>query len=342
MGMRTRYKFLAVLVLLFLTNQHVWALPQQQNQSQFPKYKKYTPSPGCSAAAKGAGVNLTNFMGAVTHMVHSITVQDIRYFFDERFPEANDVSTVNTNLTDPEAVLTYAPSKPSVFKFPGGAHFDLVMQENDDPTKYFVRGTTHLEDLAHWFHMAEMWHRASRMYKDIVARVAAKAVEPAAVCPCLLEVEAANIRPLLENVALELRNYTTVPGQEEVRRAPRDIRYPNTPRPQRFERSALDEPLGQIVVNPLPVGDLSPDVPAPSPDVPAPSSAAGAHVHDEVEFWNFETDPDRSIELPELRDAESWKFWKNEILEMDHPMEDQGVFNFAMYMFCKIRNLIEN
>jgi hypothetical protein len=359
-----RYKYLAVLLLLFLTHHHqVLALPQQQQQSQFPKYKKFKPSPGCSAAASAAGVNLTNFMGAVTHMVHSITLQDIRYFFDERFPEANDVPTVNTDLSSPEMVLSYAPSKPSVFKFPGGAHFDQVMQANDDPTKYFVRGTTHLEDLAHWFHMAEMWLRASTMYREIVGRAAAKAVEPMEVCPCLLEVERANIRPLLENVALELRNYTTVPGEEEVRRAPRDIRYPNTPRPHRIERSALDEPLGEIFVNPIPVGE----VPSPASDAVAEAAAlahaptsdavaatavsaaavaapaaAPAHAHEEVEFWDFATDPERSIELPELRDAASWQFWKNEILEMDHPMEDQGVYNFAMYMFCKIRNLVGN
>jgi hypothetical protein len=341
-----RYKYLAVLLLLFLTHHHqVWALPQQQQQqSQFPKFKKFKPSPGCSAAASAAGVNLTNFMGAVTHMIHSITLQDIRYFFDERFPEANDVPTVNTDLSSPEMVLSYAPSKPSVFKFPGGAHFDQVMQANDDPTKYFVRGTTHLEDLAHWFHMAEMWLRASTMYKEIVGRAAAKAVEPTAVCPCLLEVERANIRPLLENVALELRNYTTVPGEEEVRRAPRDIRYPNTPRPHRIERSVLDEPLGEIFVNPIPVGEA----PLPASDavaaaaVAATAAAAPAHAHVEVEFWDFATDPERSIELPELRDAASWQFWRNEILEMDHPMEDQGVYNFAMYMFCKIRNLVGN
>jgi hypothetical protein len=121
---------------------------------------------------------MTNFMGAVTHMIHSITVEDIRYFFDDRFPVDNDVPTVNTNLTaTAPTVLPYAPSKPSVFKFPGGAHFDLVMQENDDPNSYFVHGTTHLEDLAHWFHMAEMWNRAGKMYKDIVARVTAKELD---------------------------------------------------------------------------------------------------------------------------------------------------------------------
>jgi hypothetical protein len=145
----------------------------------------------------------------------------------------------------------------------------------------------------------------------------------------------------------------------EVRRAPRDIRYPNTPRPHRIERSALDEPLGEIYVNPIPVGEVpSPDAvaaaaPAPASDavaatavsaaaVVAAAAAAPAHAHEEVEFWDFATDPARSIELPELRDAASWQFWRNEILEMDHPMEDQGVYNFAMYMFCKIRNLVGN
>ena len=53
----------------------------------------------------------------LAHMMHSITVEDIRYFFDPDFPVNNSVPTVNMDLEGDHIVM--AQSVPSEFKFPG-------------------------------------------------------------------------------------------------------------------------------------------------------------------------------------------------------------------------------
>ena len=37
------------------------------------------------------GINQTIMAEAVAHGIHSITVKDIRYYFDSNFPEANNI-----------------------------------------------------------------------------------------------------------------------------------------------------------------------------------------------------------------------------------------------------------
>ena len=66
-------------------------------------------------------------------MMHLITVQDIRYFFDPTFPENNSIPTVNTNLSGPH-ILWGAPSIQSEFKFPGSAGVDFILRNNDNIT----------------------------------------------------------------------------------------------------------------------------------------------------------------------------------------------------------------
>merc|ERR1712183_408722 len=120
----------------------------------------------CIAAAEQAGVYYNNFKYNVAHMIHSLTVEDVRFFFDETFPVANDIPTVNLNLTGP-AVLPHTPSYPSKFKFPLGSTLDRILLNNDDPNTFSDRGRTTLEELSHAAHMLEMLHKASQIYKTL-------------------------------------------------------------------------------------------------------------------------------------------------------------------------------
>ena len=76
-------------------------------------------------------------------MMHSITVQDIRYFFDPTFPENNSIPTVNTNLSGPH-ILWGAPSIQSEFKFPGSAGIDFILRNNDNIKDFQWNGLTSL------------------------------------------------------------------------------------------------------------------------------------------------------------------------------------------------------
>ena len=86
----------------------------------------------CEAAASAAGVNLTTFASSVAHSIHSITVEDVQYFFDPDFPLDNTIPTANVNFKKgQDPVLGYAPTRKSPFKFPGFATFDFVLSNND-------------------------------------------------------------------------------------------------------------------------------------------------------------------------------------------------------------------
>ena len=56
------------------------------------------PAPNCSAVFAAAGLNQTDLMYGAGHGIHSITVRDIRYYFDPDFPEQNDIPTVNPDF----------------------------------------------------------------------------------------------------------------------------------------------------------------------------------------------------------------------------------------------------
>ncbi len=105
--------------------------------------------------ARQAGIDFTTFSEIVAHNMHSLSVEDIHYFFDDKFPINNTLPTVNFDLTG-SPVLLFAPSRPSVFKFPGGAAFDFILSNNDQPDKFGELGLTTLEEIMHQMHMLEM------------------------------------------------------------------------------------------------------------------------------------------------------------------------------------------
>ena len=49
--------------------------------------------------ARQAGVELDDMGISLSHTIHDITVEDIRYFFDASFPVENSIPSCNTNLT---------------------------------------------------------------------------------------------------------------------------------------------------------------------------------------------------------------------------------------------------
>jgi len=149
----------------------------------------------CRAAAEQAGVDFESFHYNVGHMIHSLTVEDVRFFFDENFPVDNDIPTVNTNLTAGPPVLLYTPSFPSKFKFPLGSTLDRILLKNDDTSAAFEKGLTSLEELGHAAHMMEMLYKASQMYKTLPN------IDVEAVCPCLVNEDANGIIEELNYIA---------------------------------------------------------------------------------------------------------------------------------------------
>ena len=244
------------------------------------------PSDARCAAAVAEGVNFTVLSDAVPHGIHSITVENIRYFFEPSFPVQNSIPTVNTNLTGPH-ILDHAPSNPSPFMFPGYAEFDFILSNNDDPSAFLVNGMNTLEKLGHQLHMMDMWLRASKIYNEIKARN----ISTADVCPCIVDEENNGILTNLAAISKDLRQWLTqkiVDGARHINKVRREKQL-----------------TSYIYVDDKDVLTLKRSI-------------------NPAEEWT----------VPELKDSESWKFWKG--LLMKSMMSDDRIYNFAMYVYCKI------
>ena len=57
-----------------------------------------TPPTNCPAILAAANLNQWDLMLGAGHGIHSITVRDIRYYFDKDFPEQNNIPTVNPDF----------------------------------------------------------------------------------------------------------------------------------------------------------------------------------------------------------------------------------------------------
>jgi len=137
----------------------------------------------------------------IAHGIHSLTLADLRYYFNANANETNNIPTINRDLSSPIPILNDAPDigRSDRFKTIGL----LVAEEvvlNEDPD-YDLRNADTLEKLLHGLHMHEMWTETSRLYKNLL-------VNPPAdpnICPCLADVENNGIYFNLRNMALYIR-----------------------------------------------------------------------------------------------------------------------------------------
>jgi len=164
----------------------------------------------CTSVMANAGLNMSILVTAVGHGIHSATVKDLRYYFDEYLPETNDIPTVNPNFSQPH-LLTYAPMGFSDFSTPGMRAFDSLFANDDGTDNYLINGESRVEKLTHSLHMLEVWHRAGIKYRDIAAN------QPPStdVCACVTEESEDDLEQEMTHISQYLRAFG---NQTELRR----------------------------------------------------------------------------------------------------------------------------
>ena len=92
----------------------------------------------CPSIMTSSGFNISVLAEAASHGIHSITVKNIRHYFDSSFPEVNDIPTVNSKLDDKDLVL---PSTPfgSDFETPGMGMMDRVLSNDDGSDNFMIQ-----------------------------------------------------------------------------------------------------------------------------------------------------------------------------------------------------------
>ena len=249
----------------------------------------------------------------MAHALHSISVEDVRYFFDDQFTTNNTIPTVNFDLTD-TPVLQFAPSRQSEFKFPGGAVVDYILSNNDQRNKFSQSGFTNLEEIIHAMHMLEMWNKASQIYKEIKN----SNLNTKRVCPCLVDEKETGILDKLSYIYSLMINLIPFPIVEGTRRVPRKLSRAM----RRYSSWTNDTPKNAIVRE-------------------GRNLLEDETKHIDGEVYRFIDGEEFQI-IPELKDSETWNnYWKDQVTSHDSKeVQEQSIFNFAMYMYCKI-NFVE-
>lgn len=106
------------------------------------------------------------FPKAVAHGIHSITLEDIRYYFKKNTTEKNNVSTVNYDLKDKQLVLQQAKMYGYDIYTMGMRHLDQILRDMDKKNWYLANYSP-LEKLAHTIHIHEVWAKAKVHYGSI-------------------------------------------------------------------------------------------------------------------------------------------------------------------------------
>jgi len=266
------------------------------------------PTDTCPRVMAEAGIDYDNFAPFISHSIHSITLEDIRFYFKSDAPEENNIPTVNADMESEERVLPHAPlvGYDEDFSTPAMRQFDMVLR-NMDRADWQVRGYSPLEKATHVFHMAELWNKAADQYE-----LAAKLLDPESeLCGCLSDVRSNGIWQHVNLVALKIRYPGITSGNETLtdrylgarqKRSPYALGYRLGFAPQ-----VLHKRLGQFDFSRSDV-ELLRDV--------AENLVDGEGVMDH-----------------ELDSAEHWEYWRT-ILKT--AMRDDLYYDLGVFMYCML------
>merc|ERR1719318_2029920 len=136
----------------------------------------------------------------IAHGIHSLTLADLRYYFNPNANETNNIPTINRNLTSSIPILNDAPDigRSDRFKTMGLlVAEEVLLNENQN---WDLKNADTLEKLVHALHMHEMWTETSKLYKQIFDDPPASNI-----CPCLVDVENNGIYYYMRNNAMLIR-----------------------------------------------------------------------------------------------------------------------------------------
>jgi len=260
-------------------------------------------SPDCSATFASAGINTTTLKESVAHGIHSITVKDIRYFFEPDFPEANDVPTVNPNF-DQNHTLPYAPFG-SQYLSPGMGVLDILMSNDYGNDTYLVHGSSKLEKLAHGMHMVELWHKTSKAYQT-VNNTGSLTAE---LCSCLTDESGNGILDELILVSKYLRNFGNDSAADATDRSCK--------RKERITENGNRYKYNYRCYESIAGGQFE--------------TFQARQIN---ETSNESVQEQKAKSLPHLDSPESWQAWKDMLhFSMLH---DYEIEHLSKYLYCKL------
>jgi len=264
-----------------------------------------------------------NFGVKVAHRLHSLTLEDLRYYYKDDAPLDNGVPTVNPNLpSNLSRVLANAPLNgyDTSFKTLALRHTDMILSKMDNKD-WGIRYYTALESLVHAHHMSEMWERSKTHYEKLM-----KSPYPQEVCSCVRDIKETGLMAELQLLALKIK-YPGLTGGEQnlpygrnsTGKDPRDRVYYLLTYSRSYSRyfirlRSADKEAWEKFMEKLLNFDF------------------GGDEEDVVErVMNELQDGDKGVE-GHLTSEEVWNEWKEGFQSMD----DAGNYQFAVFIYCTL------
>jgi len=138
----------------------------------------------------------------IGHFTHSLTLRDLRRYFDPNATAVNYVPTINRDIKSDTPLLLHAPQFPELDGDTEAMKtLDMVLSHMDDKN-WDIKGYTTLERVAHAFHMEAIWAKAKTYFDEMQRSPAPPSPQ---LCDCVMDVDNNGILKFLRYSALEIR-----------------------------------------------------------------------------------------------------------------------------------------
>merc|ERR1719516_712381 len=158
----------------------------------------------CTEIFSNVGLNYSSFWEGAAHGIHSLSLEEIRYFFKADASEQNKIPTVNIDFRSENIINFNAPLWGYEDRFGTWALriMDWFML-NDQPYLYQNRANT-LEKITHQYHMQEIYQRAGKIYQKLAENPPEKVTD---ICKCANDLTDNGILTEVVNIARQLKHF---------------------------------------------------------------------------------------------------------------------------------------
>jgi len=160
-------------------------------------------APTCLDVMARNGLNFSSFWHGAAHGLHSLHLEEIRFFFEPDATENNKIPVVNKNLSSQQTILFDAPLAGYDEHFGTMAIKVMAYFMLNDQPDFFQQGLNTLEKLTHQYHMHEIYAAAAPIYNEM------KENPPTDVelCGCVNDITGNGILIEMANIARQLKYF---------------------------------------------------------------------------------------------------------------------------------------
>lgn len=201
---------LGVILLLFMSIAIVNGLPPIESEevtSDGTTSTKKGTIEDCNSVFSNNDLNFTSFWRGAAHGLHSLSLEEIRHFFEAEAPVENKIPVVNSNLSSENTILFNAPLWGYDEDFKTMALKVLSYFMLNDKPDFYQQGVNIWEKIGHQYHMHEIYAAAAPIYRKMKDN---PPTDPD-LCPCVNDVTGNGILKQMVNIAKTLKYFARQP-----------------------------------------------------------------------------------------------------------------------------------